>query len=85
MFDESEYPPKYIRAENFPLDFINRNMSPNGSAQDLLPYCGGGLLFIAASMLKSRISALVQHPWRLKALRATSLPHTDKMVVNTEL
>ncbi|MFN8312701.1 MAG: rhodanese-like domain-containing protein [Cyclobacteriaceae bacterium] len=85
---ESEYLTEHIvGAENFPLDFINRNMSKLDPHKTYYLYCGGGYRsLIAASMLKSRG---FQHLYNIrggyKALRATSLPHTDKMVVNTEL
>ncbi|HQQ98990.1 MAG TPA: rhodanese-like domain-containing protein, partial [Cyclobacteriaceae bacterium] len=71
----------------FPLDFINRNMSKLDPHKTYYLYCGGGYRsLIAASMLKSRG---FQHLYNIrggyKALRATSLPHTDAIVVNTEL
>jgi rhodanese-related sulfurtransferase len=85
---ESEYRTEHIvGAENFPLDFINRNMNLLDSHKTYYLQCGGGYRsLIAASILKSRG---FQHVFNItggyKALAATLLPRTQHVEVKTDL
>lgn len=84
----SEYNAEHIEgAINFPLDFINRNMSQLNRDQKYYLHCASGYRsVIAASILKSRgFDNLVNLPGGFKALKETSLPRTDFVEQVTEL
>jgi rhodanese-related sulfurtransferase len=84
----SEYDTEHIvGAENFPLDFINRNMASLDKNKKYYIYCGGGYRsVIMISILKSRgYHKLVNIPGGYKALAATSLKHSEHHEVKTEL
>jgi rhodanese-related sulfurtransferase len=85
---ESEFKSEHlVGAENFPLDFINRNMSRLDKNKTYYLHCAGGYRsLIAASMLKSRgFDKLVNIKGGYKALATTSLKRTEHQEVNTEL
>lgn len=84
----SEYSAEHIvGAFNFPLDFINRNMSQLNREQKMYLHCAGGYRsVIAASILKSRgFDKLVNIPGGYKELKQTSLACTDYVEQLTEL
>jgi rhodanese-related sulfurtransferase len=85
---ESEYNAQHILgAQNFPLDFINRNMlSVNRDTPYFLHCAGGYRSMIAASILKARgFEKLTNIKSGFKALQETGLPMTDFVEQNTEL
>lgn len=85
---ESEYKSEHLaNAENFPLDFINRNMSQLDPRKTYYIHCAGGYRsLIAASILRSRgFEKVINIKGGYKALSETSLRKTDHMEVNTEL
>jgi len=86
---ESEYNAQHIEgAQNFPLDFINKNMSQvNRNTQYHIHCAGGYRSMIAASILKSRgFDKLVNIKGGFKALlENTSLPFTEYTEQITEL
>lgn len=85
---ESEFKAEHlVGAENFPLDFINRNMSLLDKNKTYYVHCAGGYRsLIAVSILKSRgYEKLVNIKGGYKALAATSLKSTEHQEVNTEL
>ena len=76
---ESEYASQHLEgAVNFPLDFINQNMSMLDKDLQYYLHCGGGYRsVIAASILKARgWDQLVNIQGGFKALSATPLPKT---------
>jgi hydroxyacylglutathione hydrolase len=84
----SEYDSEHIvGAENFPLDFINRNMATLNKNKKYYIYCGGGYRsVIMISILKARgYHKLVNIPGGYKALAATSLKRSEHQEVKTEL
>ena len=88
MRRESEYKTEHLlNAENFPLDFINRNMSQLDSSKTYYLHCAGGYRsLIAASILKTRgFQKVTNIKGGYKMLRATKLPRTKHEEVNTEL
>lgn len=85
---ESEYKSEHLAgAENFPLDFINRNMSQIDSHKTYYIHCAGGYRsLIAASILRSRgFDKVINIKGGYKALSETNLNRTDHVEVNTEL
>jgi len=85
---ESEFNTQHlIGAQNFPLDFINRNMSRVASDQKYYVHCEGGYRsMIAASILKARsIEQVVNIKGGFKALSETDLPKTAFQEQVTEL
>jgi len=85
---ESEFDAQHlIGAQNFPLDFINRNMSRVSSDQRYYLHCAGGYRsMIAASILKARgINQVVNIKGGFKALSETDLPKTTFQEQVTEL
>ncbi|MBS1509158.1 MAG: MBL fold metallo-hydrolase [Bacteroidetes bacterium] len=85
---ESEFKAEHlVGAENFPLDFINRNMSLLDKNKTYYVHCAGGYRsLIAVSILKSRgYEKLVNIKGGYKALASTSLKRTEHLEVNTEL
>jgi len=85
---ESEYKSEHLaQAENFPLDFINRNMARLDPQKTYYIHCAGGYRsLIAASILKSRgFDQIVNIKGGYKALSETGLRRTDHVEVNTEL
>jgi glyoxylase-like metal-dependent hydrolase (beta-lactamase superfamily II)/rhodanese-related sulfurtransferase len=85
---ESEFKAEHlVGAENFPLDFINRNMSRLDKTKTYYIHCAGGYRsLIAASILKSRgYDKLVNLKGGYKALTSTALKRTEHQEVNTEL
>lgn len=85
---ESEYNTQHlIGAQNFPLDFINRNMSRVFADQRYYLHCEGGYRsMIAASILKARgIDKVVNIKGGFKALSETDLPKTTFEEQVTEL
>ncbi len=85
---ESEYNSEHlVGADNFPLDYINRNMSALDNQKSYYLYCGGGFRsLIAASILRSRgFEHIVNIRGGYKELAATDLPRTAHVEVNTEL
>jgi hydroxyacylglutathione hydrolase len=85
---ESEYRSEHLAdAENFPLDFINRNMGKLDPYKTYYIHCAGGYRsLIAASILKSRgFDKVINIKGGYKALSETNLKRTDHVEVNTEL
>lgn len=85
---ESEYKSEHLAgAENFPLDFINRNMSQVDPHKTYYIHCAGGYRsLIAASILRSRgFDKVINIKGGYKALSETNLKRTDHIEVNTEL
>lgn len=76
-----------VGAENFPLDFINKNMASIDSQQKYYIHCAGGYRsVIMSSILKSRgYNNIVNIAGGYKELKTTSLKKTDVRTVNTEL
>ncbi|MCF8244815.1 MAG: MBL fold metallo-hydrolase [Saprospiraceae bacterium] len=84
----SEYNAEHIvGAINFPLDFVNRNMSQMNREQKYYLHCASGYRsVIAASILKSRgFDKLVNIPGGFDELKETSLPRTEFVEQVTEL
>ncbi len=84
----SEYNTEHIvGAENFPLDFINKNMAQVDRNNKYFLHCLGGYRsVIAASILKSRgFEDLVNIPGGYKALAQTDLQRTEHVEQLTEL
>lgn len=76
---ESEYNSQHINgAVNFPLDFVNQNMSMLDRNKQYYIHCAGGYRsVIMASILKARgFENIVNIKGGFKALGATSLPKT---------
>ena len=76
---ESEYMSQHIQgAENFPLDFINQNMSILDKNKQYYLHCAGGYRsLITASILKARgYNNIINIKGGFKALSATNLPKT---------
>lgn len=85
---ESEFDAQHMEgAQNFPLDFINRNMSEINRNNRYFMHCAGGYRsLIAASILKSRgFENVVNIKGGFKALTATDLPTTEYQEQITEL
>lgn len=85
---ESEYKAQHIEgAKNFPLDFINRNISQLSPNDQYYMYCAGGYRsVIAASILKaSGFDKLINIKGGFKALLQTGLPTTEFVEQITEL
>lgn len=85
---QSEYEAQHILgAENFPLDFINRNMAMIDPARKYFLHCAGGYRsVIAGSILKSRgYHNVVNILGGYNALKQTALATTDLKEVKTEL
>lgn len=77
---QSEYESQHvIGAQNFPLDFINRNMGQLDRSQTYYLHCAGGYRsLIAASILRARgFEHLINIQGGFKALSSTSLPTTQ--------
>ncbi len=77
---ESEYDSQHIEgAENFPLDFINRNMEKVDINTQYYLHCQGGYRsMITASILKARgFEKLVNIKGGFDALKQTQLPLTE--------
>ncbi|MBL7833000.1 MAG: MBL fold metallo-hydrolase [Cyclobacteriaceae bacterium] len=76
-----------VGAENFPLNFINKNMASIDSQQKYYIHCAGGYRsVIMSSILKSRgYNNIVNIAGGYKELKTTSLKKTDVRTVNTEL
>lgn len=76
-----------VGAENFPLDFINKNMASIDSQKKYYIHCAGGYRsVIMSSILKSRgYNNIVNIAGGYKELKTTSLKKTDVRTVNTEL
>jgi hydroxyacylglutathione hydrolase len=85
---ESEYNAQHIMgAQNFPLDFINRNMNAVDRDTPYYLHCAGGYRsMIAASILKSRgFENLINIKSGFNALQETGLPMTEYVEQVTEL
>ncbi len=85
---ESEYNAQHIKgAQNFPLDFINKNMNELDRSQEYYLHCAGGYRsMITASILKARgFEKLINIKSGFKALQETSLPMTEYVEQATEL
>ncbi len=85
---ESEYKAQHIQgSQNFPLDFINRNMSQLDRDTQYYAYCQSGYRsVIAASILRSRgFEKIVNIEGGFKALLPTGLPTTEYVEQITEL
>lgn len=85
---ESEYNAQHIMgAQNFPLDFINRNMNAVDRDTPYYLHCAGGYRsMIAASILKSRgFENLINIKSGFNALQETGLPMTEFVEQVTEL
>ena len=85
---ESEYNAQHILgAQNFPLDFINRNMNAVDRDTPYYLHCAGGYRsMIAASILKSRgFENLINIKSGFNALQETGLPMTEYVEQVTEL
>ena len=84
----SEYDAQHVKgAVNFPLDFINKNMSQLDRNKKYYIHCQGGYRsMIAASILKSRgYDQLVNIKGGFKELLETNLPMTEFVEQQTEL
>ncbi len=84
----SEYNAQHIEhAQNFSLDFINRNMNQVDRNNKYYLHCAGGYRsMIAASILKSRgFDKVVNITKGFKGLVETDLPMTDYVEQETEL
>jgi glyoxylase-like metal-dependent hydrolase (beta-lactamase superfamily II)/rhodanese-related sulfurtransferase len=84
----SEYSAEHlIGAQNFPLDFINRNMSEVQPENTYYLHCAGGYRsMIAASILKARgFDQIINVQGGYKALVETALPRTEYQEQITEL
>lgn len=84
----SEYNAEHIvGAQNFPLDFINRNMSQINRDRNYYVHCAGGYRsVIAASILKARgFEQVVNIKGGYKALVETNLKRTEFVEQITEL
>jgi len=84
----SEYNAQHVEgAQNFPLDFINRNMNQVDRDTMYYVHCAGGYRsMIAASILKSRgFEQVVNIKGGFKALAETNLPMTEYTEQETEL
>lgn len=84
----SEFKTEHLEAaENFPLDFINKNMAQLNREEKYFIHCAGGYRsVIMASILKSRgFNNVVNVQGGYKALSATSLKRTVHQEINTEL
>ncbi|MFN7116659.1 MAG: MBL fold metallo-hydrolase [Saprospiraceae bacterium] len=85
---ESEYKAQHIKgAYNFPLDFINRNMSQLDRNMQYYMYCQGGYRsVIAASILRARgFEKIINIADGFKALLISGLPTTEYVEQTTEL
>lgn len=85
---QSEYEAEHlVGAENFPLDFINKNMASLDSHKKYYIHCAGGYRsVIMSSILKSRgFNNLVNIAGGYKELKTTELKKSDVRIVNTEL
>ncbi|HKK89157.1 MAG TPA: MBL fold metallo-hydrolase [Saprospiraceae bacterium] len=85
---ESEYNAEHIvGAQNFPLDFINKNMSQVDADKKYYLHCAGGYRsVIASSILKSRgYDNVVNIKGGYKALSDTDLKRTEYQEQITEL
>jgi rhodanese-related sulfurtransferase len=85
---ESEYKVEHIiGAENFPLDFINQNMSKLSLQKTYYIHCAGGYRsLIASSILKSRgFQKVINIKGGYNLLKGTKLSKTKHEEVNTEL
>ncbi len=85
---ESEYRAQHIRgAKNFPLDFINKNLTQLDRDTKYYVHCEGGYRsMIAASILQSRgFNKIVNIKGGFKALQETDLPLTEFIEQVTEL
>lgn len=76
---QSEYKSQHlVGAENFPLDFVNRNMSALNRSEKYYIHCAGGYRsVIMASILKARGFDVVNIKGGFKALSATQLEKTS--------
>ena len=84
----SEYSAEHIEGvKNFPLDFINANMTQLNRNEKYVLHCASGYRsVIAASILKARgFEQVVNVPGGFKALVNTALPRTDYVAQCTEL
>jgi rhodanese-related sulfurtransferase len=84
----SEYETQHVEgAINFPLDFINRNMSNIDREKLYYVHCAGGYRsMIAVSILKSRgFTNLINIQGGFKALQTTNLPLSELVEQATEL
>lgn len=85
---QSEYDAQHVKgADNFPLDFINKNMGQLDRNANYLIHCAGGYRsMIAASILKARgFENLTNVSGGFKALLETKLPFTEYVDQITEL
>lgn len=85
---QSEYDAQHVKgANNFPLDFINKNMGQLDRNANYLIHCAGGYRsMIAASILKARgFENLTNVRGGFKALLETNLPFTEYVDQITEL
>ena len=85
---ESEHSAQHVvGAQNFPLDFINKNMSEVDRNKEYYLHCAGGYRsVIAASILRSRgFEKLVNIKEGFKGLQETELPMTEYQEQITEL
>ncbi|NOS92090.1 MAG: rhodanese-like domain-containing protein [Cyclobacteriaceae bacterium] len=85
---KSEYEIEHlVGAENFPLDFVNKNISAIDPEKDYYVHCAGGYRsVIFSSILKSRgYHRLKNILGGFKALSDTNLKRSELHQVNTEL
>lgn len=85
---ESEYNGQHIiGAQNFPLDFINKNMAAVDREEQYYLHCAGGYRsMIAASILKARgFEKLINIKSGFNSLKETGLPMTEFVEQTTEL
>ena len=84
---ESEFEAEHIiGVQNFPLDFINKNMAEISPEKTYYVHCAGGYRsVIAGSILQSRGFKVVNVQGGFKAVKTTDLPTTELHEQKTEL
>jgi glyoxylase-like metal-dependent hydrolase (beta-lactamase superfamily II)/rhodanese-related sulfurtransferase len=84
---ESEFEAEHIiGVQNFPLDFINKNMAEISTEKTYYVHCAGGYRsVIAGSILQSRGFKVVNVQGGFKAVKTTDLPTTEFHEQKTEL
>ncbi|MFM8912858.1 MAG: MBL fold metallo-hydrolase [Flammeovirgaceae bacterium] len=85
---KSEFETEHLDgATNFPLDFVNKNISKLDKNKEYFVHCAGGYRsVILCSILNARgFSRLVNIKGGYSALAKTSLKRSEKHLVNTEL
>lgn len=84
---ESEFDAEHVKGvENFPLDFINKNMGLLSGDKKYYVHCAGGYRsVIASSILQARGFQVVNVQGGFNAIKKTDLPTTEYHEQKTEL